>query len=238
MPPRLRTSHGQHAAGVARDGGRFTGRGRERFSASMPGHAEYESVKKMRGFAYYVVEKNGAPALVPKILCTKKCDETISAACRLPRPCILVDIGGTKTRVAASRDLESFGEPKIIPYGANVPRRRSKHHRCGQRMPRRGERPDDIGRCFGGHCTRRPLDTYGRQHSELARHDRSRKRWKRRSAARSTSRTTRRTSDWARRYTAPAGEPMTIVYITVSTGVGGVRIVERPHRLDPKRAPR
>lgn len=33
-------------------------------SASMPGHADYEPVKKMRGFAYYVVEKDGAPALV------------------------------------------------------------------------------------------------------------------------------------------------------------------------------
>jgi len=33
-------------------------------SASMPGHADYEAVKKMHGFAYYVVEKNGAPALV------------------------------------------------------------------------------------------------------------------------------------------------------------------------------
>jgi glucose-6-phosphate isomerase, archaeal len=33
-------------------------------SASMPGHADYEAVKKMRGFAYYVVEKDGAPALV------------------------------------------------------------------------------------------------------------------------------------------------------------------------------
>lgn len=32
--------------------------------ASMPGHAEYDTVKNMRGFAYYVVEKNGAPALV------------------------------------------------------------------------------------------------------------------------------------------------------------------------------
>lgn len=32
-------------------------------SASMPGHADYEAVKKMRGFAYYVVEKDGAPAL-------------------------------------------------------------------------------------------------------------------------------------------------------------------------------
>ncbi len=33
-------------------------------SASMPGHADYESVKKMRGFAFYVVEKGGAPMLV------------------------------------------------------------------------------------------------------------------------------------------------------------------------------
>ncbi len=33
-------------------------------SASMPGHADYEMVKQMRGFAYYVVERDGAPALV------------------------------------------------------------------------------------------------------------------------------------------------------------------------------
>ena len=33
-------------------------------SASMPGHADYEAVRKMRGFAYYVVEKDEAPALV------------------------------------------------------------------------------------------------------------------------------------------------------------------------------
>lgn len=37
-------------------------------SASMPGHADYEAVKKMRGFAYYVVEKSGAPMLVPNPL--------------------------------------------------------------------------------------------------------------------------------------------------------------------------
>lgn len=30
---------------------------------SMPGHADYELVKKMQGFAYYVVEKNGTAAL-------------------------------------------------------------------------------------------------------------------------------------------------------------------------------
>lgn len=33
-------------------------------SASMPGHADYEPVKAMRGFAYYVIEHEGKPALV------------------------------------------------------------------------------------------------------------------------------------------------------------------------------
>ncbi|HWO07532.1 MAG TPA: glucose-6-phosphate isomerase family protein [Candidatus Paceibacterota bacterium] len=36
----------------------------DRDPVSMPGHADYEMVKKMRGFAYYVVERDGAPALV------------------------------------------------------------------------------------------------------------------------------------------------------------------------------
>lgn len=31
---------------------------------SLPGHADYEPVKKMRGFAYYVVEEDGKPTLV------------------------------------------------------------------------------------------------------------------------------------------------------------------------------
>lgn len=31
---------------------------------SLPGHADYEPVKKLRGFAYYVVEENGSPKLV------------------------------------------------------------------------------------------------------------------------------------------------------------------------------
>jgi oxalate decarboxylase/phosphoglucose isomerase-like protein (cupin superfamily) len=31
---------------------------------SLPGHADYEIVKKMHGFAYYVVDNNGKPALV------------------------------------------------------------------------------------------------------------------------------------------------------------------------------
>lgn len=32
--------------------------------ASLPGHADYSAVKAMQGFAYYVVEKDGKPALV------------------------------------------------------------------------------------------------------------------------------------------------------------------------------
>ncbi|MFH2085636.1 MAG: glucose-6-phosphate isomerase family protein [bacterium] len=33
-------------------------------TASLPGHADYTAVKAMRGFAYYVVERDGYPALV------------------------------------------------------------------------------------------------------------------------------------------------------------------------------
>src|SRR3989344_3498188 len=33
-------------------------------SASMPGHADYGAVKQMRGFAYYVVERDGKPVLI------------------------------------------------------------------------------------------------------------------------------------------------------------------------------
>lgn len=32
--------------------------------ASLPGHADYELVKQMRGFAFYIVENNNKPALV------------------------------------------------------------------------------------------------------------------------------------------------------------------------------
>ena len=32
--------------------------------ASLPGHADYELVKQMRGFAYYIIEHEGKPALV------------------------------------------------------------------------------------------------------------------------------------------------------------------------------
>lgn len=35
----------------------------DRDPVSFPGHANYEIVKQMRGFAYYVVEKEGKPAL-------------------------------------------------------------------------------------------------------------------------------------------------------------------------------
>ena len=35
----------------------------DRDPSSFPGHADYELVKKMRGFAYYVVEQDGKPAL-------------------------------------------------------------------------------------------------------------------------------------------------------------------------------
>lgn len=36
----------------------------EKDPVSLPGHADYELVKKMRGFAYYVVEHQGKPVLV------------------------------------------------------------------------------------------------------------------------------------------------------------------------------
>lgn len=35
----------------------------DRDPSSFPGHANYELVKQMRGFAYYVVERDGKPAL-------------------------------------------------------------------------------------------------------------------------------------------------------------------------------
>ncbi|MDO8486696.1 MAG: glucose-6-phosphate isomerase family protein [Candidatus Curtissbacteria bacterium] len=31
---------------------------------SLPGHADYEAVKRMQGFCYYIVERDGKPALV------------------------------------------------------------------------------------------------------------------------------------------------------------------------------
>ena len=35
----------------------------DRDPSSFPGHADYQLVKQMRGFAYYVVERDGKPAL-------------------------------------------------------------------------------------------------------------------------------------------------------------------------------
>jgi oxalate decarboxylase/phosphoglucose isomerase-like protein (cupin superfamily) len=32
---------------------------------SLPGHADYEPMKKLHGFAYYVIDKEGTPTLVP-----------------------------------------------------------------------------------------------------------------------------------------------------------------------------
>ncbi len=45
-------------------------------NASMPGHADYEPVKQMHGFAYYVIETGNGPALVPNGLYkeVRKCD--------------------------------------------------------------------------------------------------------------------------------------------------------------------
>lgn len=36
----------------------------EKDPVSLPGHADYEAVKKTRGFAYYIVEENGQPKAV------------------------------------------------------------------------------------------------------------------------------------------------------------------------------
>lgn len=36
----------------------------ERDPVSLPGHADYELVKNMKGFAYYVIEHDGTPALI------------------------------------------------------------------------------------------------------------------------------------------------------------------------------
>lgn len=43
----------------------------EKNPASLPGHADYEPVKKMRGFAYYVIEHEGKPALKKNLNYTK-----------------------------------------------------------------------------------------------------------------------------------------------------------------------
>ncbi len=40
-------------------------------NASMPGHADYTQVQKMRGFAYYVIERDGTPVLIKNPLYTE-----------------------------------------------------------------------------------------------------------------------------------------------------------------------
>jgi oxalate decarboxylase/phosphoglucose isomerase-like protein (cupin superfamily) len=37
----------------------------EKDPVSLPGHADYEAVKKQQGFGYYIVEENGEPKAVP-----------------------------------------------------------------------------------------------------------------------------------------------------------------------------
>jgi glucose-6-phosphate isomerase len=37
----------------------------DRDPVSLPGHADYSMVEKMHGFAYYVIDRDGTPALVP-----------------------------------------------------------------------------------------------------------------------------------------------------------------------------
>lgn len=39
--------------------------------SSLPGHADYEPIKRMRGMAYYVVEENGEPTLIKNPLYKK-----------------------------------------------------------------------------------------------------------------------------------------------------------------------
>jgi len=39
----------------------------EQNPVTFPGHADYEAVKKMQGFCYYIVEKNGKPTLVKNL---------------------------------------------------------------------------------------------------------------------------------------------------------------------------
>ena len=39
--------------------------------SSLPGHADYEPIKKMHGMAYYIIEENGKPSLVKNSLYKK-----------------------------------------------------------------------------------------------------------------------------------------------------------------------
>jgi glucose-6-phosphate isomerase len=51
---------------------------------SLPGHADYAPVKRLRGFAYYVVERQGEPRLVRNPLYRKVPDTTLVSSLDYP----------------------------------------------------------------------------------------------------------------------------------------------------------
>ncbi len=51
---------------------------------SLPGHADYEAVKRMQGFCYYVIESNGKPTLVKNPKYKKAPDTQIIEASSYP----------------------------------------------------------------------------------------------------------------------------------------------------------
>ena len=51
---------------------------------SLPGHADYEAVRKMQGFCYYIAEKDGKPALVKNEKYKKAPDVEIIEASAYP----------------------------------------------------------------------------------------------------------------------------------------------------------
>nr|MBI5455601.1 hypothetical protein [Candidatus Levybacteria bacterium] len=51
---------------------------------SFPGHADYEAVRKMQGFCYYIIEEHGKPALVKNIKYKKIPDIKIINASEYP----------------------------------------------------------------------------------------------------------------------------------------------------------
>lgn len=52
--------------------------------SGLPGHADYEPVKRMRGFAYYVVEYKGRPALKRNINYNEIKNENLGRLSRVP----------------------------------------------------------------------------------------------------------------------------------------------------------
>jgi len=53
-------------------------------AVSLPGHADYEPVRRLRGFAYYVVEREGRPMLVRNPRYKRVPDVEIIAASEYP----------------------------------------------------------------------------------------------------------------------------------------------------------